>query len=172
MKTSRKSTWIGIAVAFAVIATACGGSDSAESAGSCTVGQVDGDLALYNWAEYIDPDQLQAFADEFGIGATMDTYDSNEAMQPIIAAGSSGYDVIVPSDYMMGIMIEGEFVQPLNFDAIPNSSNISPDFANPSYDPDQTHSVPYQWGFTGLAVNTAVVGTDFPRSWDLVRKFS
>ncbi len=169
MKTTRKSTWVGILAAFAVLAAACGGSDSAESAaGSCAVGQVDGDLALYNWAEYIDPDHLQAFADEFGINATMDTYDSNEAMQPIIAAGSSGYDVIVPSDYMMGIMIEGGFVQPLNFDAIPNSKNISPDFANPSYDPEQTHSVPYQWGFTGLAVNTAVVGTDFPRSWDLV----
>ena len=169
MKTSRTSIWIGIAASFAVIAAACGGSDGGDAAaGSCEVGQVDGDLALFNWAEYIDPEQLDAFAAEFNIGATMTTYDSNEAMQPIIAAGSSGYDVIVPSDYMMGIMIEGGFVQPLNFDAIPNSSNISPDFANPSYDSDQSHSVPYQWGFTGLAVNTAEVGTDFPRSWDLV----
>ena len=56
----------------------------------CAVDEVDGDLALFNWAEYIDPDQLQAFADEYGISATMDVYDSNEAMQPIIAAGGSG----------------------------------------------------------------------------------
>lgn len=154
---------------FALVAVACGGSDS-ESAGpaTCTVGQTDGDLALYNWAEYIDPDHLQTFADEFGIDATMDVYDSNEAMQPKIAAGNSGYDVIVPSDYMMGIMIEGGFVQALNFDALPNFKNVSDDFANPVYDPSQEYSVPYQWGFTGLAVDTAVVGTDFPRSWDLV----
>ncbi len=168
MQARKRSRWMGMMACLALIAGACGSESSENSAGSCEVGQVDGDLALYNWSEYIDPDHLQAFADEFGIDATMDVYDSNEAMQPIIAAGSSGYDVIVPSDYMVGIMIDGGFIQPLNFDAIPNSSNISPEFANPSYDPEQKYSVPYQWGFTGLGVNTAVVGNDFPRSWDLV----
>ncbi|MBG7604830.1 MAG: hypothetical protein IZT58_09350, partial [Actinobacteria bacterium] len=78
------------------------GSDSGSDASGgdiatveCAVDEVDGDLALFNWAEYIDPDQLQRFADEYGISATMDVYDSNEAMQPQIAAGNSGYDVIV-----------------------------------------------------------------------------
>ncbi len=160
--------WTGLVAVFALLASACGGSDEAASAESCAVDQVDGDLALYNWAEYIDPDHLQSFADQYGIKATMDVYDSNEAMQPIVSAGSSGFDVIVPSDYMVGIMIDGGFVQPLNFDAIPNAVNISTDFANPSYDSNQEYSVPYQWGYTGLAVNTAVVGNDFPRSWDLV----
>ncbi len=167
MKSSMKK-WTALAAVFAILASACSGSDEAVSASSCAVDEVDGDLALYNWAEYIDPEHLQAFADQYGIKATMDVYDSNEAMQPIVAAGSSGYDVIVPSDYMVGIMIDGGFVQPLNFDAIPNAVNISSDFANPSYDSGQEYSVPYQWGYTGLAVNTAVVGTDFPRSWELV----
>ncbi len=155
---------------FAMILAACGGGDSGSesAAGECELGATDGDLALYNWAEYIDPEQLDAFAAEYGIEATMTEYDSNEAMLPVVSAGNSGYDVVVPSDYMVGIMIDGEFVQPLNFDLIPNASNISDDFANPSYDPEQAYSVPYQWGYTGLAVDTAVVGTDFPRSWDLV----
>lgn len=163
--------WLALLACLSLFAAACGGSDddSTESASaSCEVGETDGDLALYNWAEYIDPEQLDAFSSEFDINATMDVYDSNEAMQPIIAAGNSGFDVIVPSDYMVGIMIEGEFVQALNLDLIPNASNISDDFANPSYDPNGSHSVPYQWGYTGLAVDTSVVGTDFPRSWDLV----
>jgi spermidine/putrescine-binding protein len=168
MQESTILRWLGVIAVIALIAGACGSDSGESSAGSCEVGEVDGNLALYNWAEYIDPDHLQAFGDEFGIDVTMDVYDSNEAMQPIIAAGSSGYDVIVPSDYMVGIMIDGGFIQPLNFDVIPNASNISSEFANPSYDPEQKYSVPYQWGFTGLGVNTAVVGTDFPRSWDLV----
>ncbi len=168
MQESTILRWLGVIAVIALIAGACGSDSEESSAGSCEVGEVDGNLALYNWAEYIDPDHLQAFGDEFGIDVTMDVYDSNEAMQPIIAAGSSGYDVIVPSDYMVGIMIDGGFIQPLNFDVIPNASNISSEFANPSYDPEQKYSVPYQWGFTGLGVNTAVVGTDFPRSWDLV----
>ena len=179
------SRWLALLAVFTLIASACGGgsSDSADGgdsgsdgdvnlvasgASACEVGETDGDLALFNWAEYIDPDHLDAFASEFGIEATMDVYDSNEAMQPIIAAGNSGYDVIVPSDYMVGIMIDGGFIQPLNQDLLPNTENISDDFANPTYDPTGEFSVPYQWGYTGLAVDTSVVGTDFPRSWDLV----
>ena len=167
--TSSRVRWTVVIAAFAMILAGCGGDSGSESAaGECELGQTDGSLALYNWAEYIDPEQLDAFAAEYGIAATMTEYDSNEAMLPVVSAGNSGYDVIVPSDYMVGIMIDGEFVQPLNFDLIPNAANISDDFANPSYDPEQTYSVPYQWGYTGLAVDTAVVGTDFPRSWDLV----
>jgi spermidine/putrescine-binding protein len=159
---------VAVLLALGLVAAACGDDGVESAAGDCAVNEIDGDLALYNWAEYIDEEQLAAFADEFGINATMTTYDSNEVMQPIIAAGNSGFDVIVPSDYMVTILIEGEFVQPLNVDILPNRSNVSAEFQNPSYDPDWEYSVPYQWGYTGLAVNTAVVGDDFPRTWDLV----
>lgn len=155
-------------MAFALAAAACGDDDSGSSAVDCEVDQVDGDLAIYNWAEYIDEEQLDEFASEFGVGVTMDTYDSNEAMQPIIAAGNSGYSLIVPSDYMVDILIAGEDVKPLDKDAIPNLSNISADFKNLVYDPEGEYSVPYQWGTTGLGIDTSVVGTDFPRTWGLV----
>jgi len=135
---------------------------------ACEAGQTDGNLNIYNWAEYIDPELVDAFAAQQGIEVTVDTYDSNEAMQPIISAGNSGYDLIVPSDYMVGILIEGEDIQLLNKDAIPNLSNISSDFSDLVYDPDGDYSVPYQWGTTGIAVDTAVVGTDFPRSWSII----
>ena len=69
---------------------------------------------------------------------------------------------------MVSIMTAGEFVQPLNHDAIPNLANLSTDFQGLPYDPDNTYSVPYQAGTTGLAVDTEVVGTDFPRSWSIV----
>ena len=69
---------------------------------------------------------------------------------------------------MVGIMIGGDVIQPLDFDAIPNAANLSPDFLKPSYDPTGEYSVAYQWGYTGIGVNTAVVGTDFPRSWELI----
>ena len=172
-QSQRLSRLAAIPVGLALVIAACGGSDDGDSTGeaagaSCEVGQVDGDLALFNWAEYIDPEELDAFATEYGIKATMDVYDSNEAMQPIIAAGRSGYDVIVPSDYMVGILIAGEDIQKLNKDALPNLANISADFKDLAYDPAGDYSVPYQSGTTGIAVNTAVVGTDFDRSWSLI----
>ncbi|HJL91721.1 MAG: spermidine/putrescine ABC transporter substrate-binding protein [Acidimicrobiales bacterium] len=168
MRNLKRFRYLAVLLALALAVSSCG-SDSDEAAvADCELNQVDGDLALYNWAEYIDEEQLAEFATEYGISATMDVYDSNEAMQPIISAGNSGYDVIVPSDYMVSILIADKKVQKLNSDAIPNAENISADFSGLYYDPSGEYTVPYQWGTTGIGVNTAVVGKDFPRSWGLI----
>lgn len=164
-----------ILAALTLVAAACGGDDEggSESASGgvpdCEPGQVDGDLRLYNWSEYIDPQLKDDFAAEFGVEVTEDFYDSNEAMQPIISAGNSGFDVIVPSDYMVSIMIQSGDLVPLNRDAIPNLANLAPDFASGlPFDPEGAYSVPYQWGTTGLGVDLAVTGDDVPRSWGLI----
>ncbi len=160
-----------IATGVALVAVSCGGSDDsgATAAGAdCEVDQVDGDLALYNWADYIDAEQLDRFADEYGIAATMSVFDSNEAMEPVIAEGKSGYDVIVPSSYMVEIMAANESLAALNHDAIPNIANLSADYTDSEYDPGNQYSVPYQVGTTGLSVDLEVLGTDFERSWSLI----
>ncbi len=167
----KSTVWRLLVAGFtlALVASACGDDDGSDAGpADCGIDETDGDLQIFNWAEYIDEEQLAEFEDAYGVGVTMDVYDSNEAMQPIIAAGNSGYDLIVPSDYMVAIMISNGDIQALNKDAIPNSSNISADFEGLIYDPEGAYSVPYQWGTTGLGVDTSVVGTDFPRSWALV----
>jgi spermidine/putrescine transport system substrate-binding protein len=135
---------------------------------ACGVDETDGNLAIYNWAEYIDEEELAAFSDEYGISVTMDTYDSNEAMQPIISAGNSGYDLIVPSDYMVTILTAAGSIQALNQAAIPNMANLLPEFTDLDYDPGNLYSAPYQWGTTGMALNTAVVGADYEPTWGLI----
>lgn len=156
-------------VAALSLAACGGGDDGAASADDCEAGQTDGDLALYNWSEYIDPDLISAFEEEYGVAVTQDFYDSNEAMQPVISAGSSGYDMIVPSDYMVSILIAGEDIMPLNKAAIPNYANLLPEFSSGlPYDPDGTYVAPYQWGSTGVGVNLSVLGDDFPRTWGLL----
>lgn len=158
-----------LAVLPMITLAACGGdSGDSGSADDCETGQVDGDLYLYNWSEYIDPDLKDAFAAEYGVEVIEDNYDSNEAMQPIVAAGNSGYDVIVPSDYMVSIMIEEGSLMPLNLDAIPNMSNLSAEFNPPPYDPDGAYVAAYQWGTTGLGVDLTVMGEDTPRTWGLI----
>ncbi|MEM1334933.1 MAG: spermidine/putrescine ABC transporter substrate-binding protein [Actinomycetota bacterium] len=173
------------AAAVAVAAAACGGSDDASSsdasssdasssdgesgaAATCEPGQTDGDLAVFNWSEYIAPEQLEAFSAQFGVDVSEDTFESNEAMQAIVSQGGSGFDLIVPSDYMVNIMRESGDLLRLDRDAIPNLSNIGEEYLGFYFDPDNEFSVPYQVGTTGLGVDTAVVGTDFPRSWGLV----
>lgn len=165
----RSSARVGLCLGVTVALVACGGDDDdATDASSCEVGQTDGDLAIFNWSEYIDPEQLDEFGAEFGVNVTEDTYESNEAMQAIVSQGNSGFDLIVPSDYMVSIMRESGDLLTLNKDAIPNFSNIGADYTGFYFDPDNEYSVPYQVGTTGLGVDTSVVGTDFPRSWALV----
>lgn len=177
-----------LAAAGSLVLAACGGDDDAAddaadtaeettgetaevvSAGAdCGVDLIDGDLFLYNWSEYMDPELIEKFEEQYGVTVTEDFYDSNEAMQPIVSAGRSGYDVIVPSDYMVSIMVEEGTLMPLNKDAIPNYANLADEFRSGlPYDPDGAFVAPYQFGTTGLGVNFNVVGEDAPRSWGLV----
>ena len=179
----------GAAVAGAMVLAACGGDSSSDDAAgeepvaeepvaeepaaeetgpNCAIDQVDGDLYLYNWSEYIDPELKTAFEEQYGVAVIEDNYDSNEAMQPIVAAGNSGYDVIVPSDYMVSIMIEEGSLQALQLDAIPNIANLDPVFYPAPYDPTGEYTAAYQWGTTGLGVDLTVLGDDTPRTWGLV----
>jgi spermidine/putrescine-binding protein len=175
-----------------VVAAACGGSGPLDGdpgaqedpgAGSggeaseapeevaestCKEGETDGDIVLYNWTEYMDPALLKKFRKEHGVKVTEDFYPSNEELLARIQGGASGYDVIVPSDYMVSIMIKEGLLVKLSQDAIPNRENIADNFAEPPYDPELGFSMPFQYGTTGLGVDLEEVGDDFPRSWALV----
>lgn len=168
---------IAALLALSLVAAACGGDDDDGAGGAgdggggeaCAVGETDGDLNLYNWAEYLDPELVSAFEAEFGVTVNEDFYDSNEQMQPIISAGNSGFDLIVPSDYMVSILIESGDIAPIQKDAVPNLANLAAEFASGlPYDPDAEYSVPYQWGTTGLGVDLSVTGEDVPQTWGLV----
>ena len=117
--------------------------------------QADGKLSIYHWFEYIPQELLDKFSAETGIEVTMDTYDSNEAMLASLKAGGMGsYDVAVPGDYMVAIMIEEGLLDVIASGELSNKGNIADAWANPSYDPGWKHSIPYQWGSTSFAVDT------------------
>lgn len=111
------------------------------------------ELNVYNWFDYIGETTLADFEKQFGVKVNYDTYDSNDALLAKLQAGATGYDVIVPSDYMVRIMIKEGMLAPLDMENIPNFKNIDPRFHKPPYDPENKYSVPYQWGTTGFAYN-------------------
>ena len=129
----------------------------AGPAGHCAAGETDGDLTFYNWAEYIDDELLAAFEAETGINVEYSTYESNEEMLTKVESGAAIYDLVVPSDYMVDTMRREGLLLELNFDAIPNSANIAPEFANPPFDPEHKYSVAYQWGTTGIGMTYEVL---------------
>jgi spermidine/putrescine-binding protein len=111
------------------------------------------ELHIYNWSEYIDPEIYDDFEAEFGVKVIEDTFSSNEELLAKLQAGATGYDVIVPSDYMVAIMIEEGLLAELNKDNIPNLSNLDSRFTDPPFDPGMVYSVAYQWGTTGIGFN-------------------
>lgn len=122
------------------------------------------ELHVYNWSEYIDPQIYADFEKEFGVKVIEDTFASNEDLLAKLQAGASGYDLIVPSDYMVAIMIELNLLAELNYDNIPNFQNIWDKFRDPPYDPGNKYSVPYQWGTSGIGYNLDMF-EEPPDSW-------
>lgn len=175
----RMTKWVALLAIIAMVLAACGdgggettttGAEPPLDGGSetaCAPDEVDGDLSFYNWSEYIDPELIAAFEEQYDVDVVEDFYDSNEAMLAQLQAGAV-YDLIVPSDYMVGIMIDEGLLMPLDKDALTNVGNLDPDFVNPPYDSTGEYSVAYQWGTTGLGVNLSIVGEDFEPSWALV----
>ena len=91
----------------------------------------------------------------------MDTYDSNEAMLATLKAGALGsYDVAVPGDYMVEIMIKEEMLDTFDHSELSNFGNIQEQWVDVDFDPGRKHSIPYQWGSTSFAVNRDAYGGD------------
>jgi spermidine/putrescine transport system substrate-binding protein len=121
----------------------------------------EGELKLYHWFEYIPQELLDKFTAETGITVTMDTFDSNEAMLASLKAGKLGqYDLAVPGDYMVEIMRGEGLLDTFTPAEMPNFGNIAPEWLDVPFDPGRTHSIPYQWGSTGFAVNRDVYKGD------------
>lgn len=135
----------------------------------------EGDLHLYIWSDYITDAAIDRFREETGINVTVDVYDSNETLEARMLAGGSGFDVVVPTADFMARQIAAGVYQPLNYDLLPNATNMDAGLMADAatFDADNAHAVIYMWGTTGIGYNTDAIaerfGEDFEvDSWDLV----
>jgi len=125
------------------------------------------ELQLYTWVEYIDPALKEQFEKDCGVKVVETNFDSNETLLATLQAGGVGYDIIVPSDYMVQILISEEMLMPLDYSLIPNYKNMGKAHVGQYFDPEQKYIVPYFWGTSGLAVDTNVIPDPEP-TWKLV----
>lgn len=127
-------------------------------------------LNVYNWTTYIAEDTISNFERLCGVTVNYDTYASDSDMLDEIRAGNQpGYDVVVPSNASVYLMVEEALLQALNFDNIPNIANVDERFLDPPYDPDNRYTVPYQWGTIGVGYNRTALGRDLS-TWDDIFK--
>lgn len=128
-----------------------------------------GQVIVYNWGEYIDPEVIDMFEEETGIEVIYDEFETNEIMYPKVETGATEYDVVCPSDYMIQKMIENDLLAELNFDNIPNAKNIGEQYYEQSkeFDPENKYSVPYCFGTVGILYNKTMVDEPID-SWDVL----
>ena len=158
----RKLFILFMAAVMAVgLMTGCGSGSSGSSAEN-------GELNVFVWTEYVPDSVIEKFEKETGIKVNVSTYSSNEDMLAKVKSESEGtYDIVQPSDYMVEQMASQGMLEKLKTDELKNLSNIGESYLNPSYDPGNKYSVPYQGGVAGIAVNTSKVKKDITSYDDL-----
>ena len=132
-------------------------------------------INVYNWGQYISEgddgciDVIAEFEKRYpNIKVNYVTFDSNETMYTKMANGGITVDVIIPSDYMLGRLIEEDMLLELDFDNIPNYQYIDEDFKGMPHDPEDKYSVPYTWGTVGVIYNTKYVDEEDLIGWELL----
>lgn len=154
-------------LAFAMIFAFC------PSFGETEVKAATQTLRVFNWGEYISDgsddtlDTIKEFEERFGVNVDYQMFSTNEEMYAKIMSGSAEYDVIIPSDYMIGRMINEDLLAKIDFNNIPNYQYIDEAYKNLPFDPNNEYSVPYTWGTVGIIYNTTMVDEEVT-SWDIL----
>ena len=161
----KKRKWVCLLFCFALCLSLLPSSVSAASENRT--------LRVFNWGEYISDGSddsmnvIKEFTRRTGIQVDYQVFSTNEEMYAKIISGSADYDVLIPSDYMIGKMIQEDLLAKLDFSNIPNYKYIDDAFKNLEYDPANEYSVPYTWGTVGIIYNTTMVDEPVD-SWDIL----
>jgi urea transport system ATP-binding protein len=148
---ARQALALGIsASSIGLLLQACGRDDASPDR-YAELGPLEKELHIYNWSDYIADDTVSNFEREFGVEVTYDTYESNEEMVAKLMAGAGGYDIVVPSGYIIPVLVATDLIRPLEQQYLTNIDNISTLFRELPGDPGGRHTVPWLWGTSGIA---------------------
>jgi putrescine transport system substrate-binding protein len=149
--------------------TAAGGV--AQTSGAANTGKV---LNLYIWSDYLAANTLSDFEKQTGIKVHVAYFDTNETLETKLLAGSSGYDVVVPTASYFERQIKAGVYLTLDKSKLPNLKDMDPQLMSKValHDPGNAHGIIYTWGTNGIGYNEKMVKDLMPDapldSWRLV----
>jgi spermidine/putrescine transport system substrate-binding protein len=120
----------------------------------------DGELNIFNWGNYTSPEMIKKFEAAHKVKVTITDYDSNDAALAKIRAGGHGFDIVVPSASFVPIWVAEGLLLEARPDQMENFKHMDPKWVDVPFDPGRKFTVPWQWGTTGVTVNTSVYAGD------------
>jgi putrescine transport system substrate-binding protein len=162
--------------------SACGdrksgaGSVTADKAGATADGAAGTGkvLNLYIWSDYLAPNTLSDFEKQTGIKVHVAYFDTNETLETKLLAGSSGYDIVVPTASYFERQIKAGVYLTLDKSRLPNLKNMDPQLMSrvALHDPGNVHGIIYMWGTNGIGYNEKMIKELMPNapldSWRMV----
>ncbi|MDH5531028.1 MAG: extracellular solute-binding protein, partial [Paracoccaceae bacterium] len=124
----------------------------------------DGELNIYNWGNYTNPDLIKKFEETYNVKVTVTDYDSNTTALTKIEAGGHGFDIVVPTNGYVPVYVEKGLLMETRPDQMENFKNMDPNWVDVDWDKGRHYTVPWQWGSTGVAVNTSIYDGDINTS--------
>src|SRR3954469_2606859 len=110
-----------------------------------------GELQIYNYADYLNPEVIKAFGKQEGVSVRVTTFNSLDEAFTKLSTGRFEFDVIFSAPDHLPRLVGRKLLQPLNFDLIPNlEAEVWPELHSPFYDVGPRYSVPYTLYTTGI----------------------
>lgn len=176
MRNSNLWRLLSIFLLSSMLLASCGGGPAEESEIVASSGMVcpqpetkmevnSKELNLFVWTEYIPIEWKECFEKIYGIKVNHDEYSSNEEMYAKLSAGATTYDLILPTDYIVGLMVSQGMLQKWDHSKLSVLNNINPDFLSLPFDPNNEYTIPYMSGTDAIVYNADRVATP-PKSWE------
>ncbi len=172
-----------LALGMALLVSACGGGNPGSGAASSDGGAKSPSsgapggakvLNLYIWSDYLAPNTISDFEKQTGIKVHVSYFDTNETLETRLLAGTSGFDIVVPTASYFERQIKAGVYLALDKSKLPNLKYMDPQLMAKValHDPDNAHGVIYTWGTNGIGYNEKMIKQLLPDapldSWRLV----
>ncbi len=157
------------APASSAASAAPSGESEAPSTPATPAPSPEGELFIYNWAQYMGKSVIPSFEKKTGVKVKTDFFDNYDTMLAKIGQDGGGYDITFPTSTDVPGLLERGLIQKLDKSLLTNIGNLGAEWADPGYDPANQHSIPYMWWTTGIAYDTAKVSeklTSWNALWD------
>ena len=124
-------------------------------------------LHYFTWSDYVGEELLREFERRHDVRVVVDTFSSNEELLAKLQSGATGYDVTVPSDFMVTIMADQGLLAELDLSKIPNVHMLTDRLQRIPVDPAHRYSIPYLWGTVGIGYDSSALSS-VPDSWNVL----